>query len=67
MLLPEADAGGADAVATRLVSAIAASPLVVEGREVKLAISAGGALFDGEGCPQAKGPMVRGQSAYRLL
>jgi diguanylate cyclase (GGDEF)-like protein len=63
VLLPEADAAAADAVATRLVSAIAASPLAVEGREAKLAISVGAALFDGEGCPQAKELMAAADRA----
>jgi len=63
VLLPEADADGADAVAGRLVDAIAASPLTLEGREVKLAISVGAALFDGEGCPPAKELMAAADRA----
>ena len=63
VLLPEADAGGANAVAARLVSAIAASPLAVEGLEVKLAISVGAALFDGEGCPPVRELMAAADRA----
>jgi diguanylate cyclase (GGDEF)-like protein/PAS domain S-box-containing protein len=54
LLLPEADAEGAEAVAERLVAALAASPLRIEGREVQLGFSIGVALFDEDGCPQAK-------------
>jgi len=53
VLLPEADAGGAEAAAARLVEALAASPLNVEGRELPLSVSVGCAVFDGRGCPQA--------------
>jgi diguanylate cyclase (GGDEF)-like protein/PAS domain S-box-containing protein len=54
LLLPEADAVGAEAVAERLVAALAAAPLDVEGGEIRLAISVGVALFDGNGLPLAE-------------
>ncbi len=54
LLLPEADAEGAEAVAERLVAALAASSLRIEGGEVQLGISIGVALFDEDGCPLAK-------------
>jgi diguanylate cyclase (GGDEF)-like protein/PAS domain S-box-containing protein len=54
LLLPEADAVGAEAVAERLVAALAAAPLEVEGGEIRLAISVGVALFDENGLPLAE-------------
>ena len=54
LLLPEAEEAGAEAVAERLVELLAASPLRVDGCEVKLGISVGVALFDDDGCPPAK-------------
>lgn len=54
LLLPEADAEGAETVAERLVAALAASPLAIDGREIQLRVSIGVALFDEDGCPQAK-------------
>jgi len=54
LLLPEADAVGAEAVAERLVAALAAAPLEVEGGEIQLAISVGVALFDENGLPLAE-------------
>jgi diguanylate cyclase (GGDEF)-like protein/PAS domain S-box-containing protein len=54
LLLPEADAAGAEAVAERLVAALAAAPLEVEGGEIRLAISVGVALFDENGLPLAE-------------
>ncbi|HXS32730.1 MAG TPA: diguanylate cyclase [Solirubrobacterales bacterium] len=54
LLLPEADAVGAEAVAERLVAALAAAPLEVEGGEIWLAISVGVALFDENGLPPAE-------------
>jgi diguanylate cyclase (GGDEF)-like protein/PAS domain S-box-containing protein len=53
LLLPEADAAGAEAVAARLVDALAASPLQIGGRELQLGISVGVATFDENGCPPA--------------
>jgi diguanylate cyclase (GGDEF)-like protein/PAS domain S-box-containing protein len=52
LLLPEADATGAEAVAARLVEALAA-PLEIGGRELRLGISIGVATFDENGCPPA--------------
>lgn len=54
VLLPEADAAGAEAVAERLVATITSEPLRIEGRELQLGISVGITLFDPDGCPPAK-------------
>jgi diguanylate cyclase (GGDEF)-like protein/PAS domain S-box-containing protein len=54
LLLPEADAVGAEAVAERLVAALAGAPLKVDGGEVRLEISVGVALFDENGLPLAE-------------
>ena len=48
LLLPETDVAGAEAVAGRLVDAIAAEPLEVGGRQLQLGVSVGAATF-GEG------------------
>jgi diguanylate cyclase (GGDEF)-like protein len=49
LLLPETDAAGAEAVAGRLVDAIAAEPLEIAGKPLRLGISVGAATFgDGE-------------------
>ncbi len=48
LLLPETDAAGAEVVAGRLVSAIAAEPLEIGGKPVQMGISVGAATF-GEG------------------
>jgi diguanylate cyclase (GGDEF)-like protein/PAS domain S-box-containing protein len=52
LLLPETDAAGAEAVAGRLVDAIAAEPLRIGDREVRLGISIGVATF-GAGEPSS--------------
>jgi diguanylate cyclase (GGDEF)-like protein/PAS domain S-box-containing protein len=49
LLLPEADAAGAEAVGERLVAALAAEPLWIGDREVRLGISVGAAIFDWRG------------------
>jgi diguanylate cyclase (GGDEF)-like protein/PAS domain S-box-containing protein len=54
LLLPETDAEGAEAVAARLIEALEATTLRIEGREVPLCMSIGIALFDEDGCPPAK-------------
>jgi diguanylate cyclase (GGDEF)-like protein/PAS domain S-box-containing protein len=54
VLLPEVDAAGAEAVAERLVAALAASSLEVEGDRIHLAVSAGIALFGDGVCPPAR-------------
>jgi len=46
LLLPETDAAGAEAVGERLVAALAAEPLALGNREVRLGISVGAATFD---------------------
>lgn len=48
LLLPETDVAGAEAVAGRLVAALAAEPLEIDGHEVRLGASIGAATF-GEG------------------
>ncbi len=45
LLLPETDAAGAEAVAGRLVEALAAEPLDIGGKPVQLGISVGAATF----------------------
>lgn len=57
LLLPETDDAGAEAVGERLVAALAAEPLLLGDREVRLAISVGAATFDWRG----------GRSAEELL
>jgi diguanylate cyclase (GGDEF)-like protein/PAS domain S-box-containing protein len=57
LLLPETDAAGAEAVAERLVAALAAESVLVGGREVRLGVSVGAATFDG----------LSAQSAEELL
>lgn len=47
LLLPETDAAGAEAVGERLVAALAAEPLRIGEREVRLGISVGAATFGG--------------------
>jgi len=54
LLLPEVDAAGAETVAERLLAALAAAPLEVDGEEVPLAISVGIALFGEGDCPPAE-------------
>jgi diguanylate cyclase (GGDEF)-like protein/PAS domain S-box-containing protein len=53
LLLPEADAAGAEAVGARLVAAIEAEPLPLGDRKVRLGISVGAATFDEKGRPTA--------------
>jgi diguanylate cyclase (GGDEF)-like protein len=45
LLLPETDAAGAEAVGERLVAALAAEPVRIGDREVRLGISVGVAVF----------------------
>jgi len=54
LLLPEADAAGAEAVAERLVAAISDAPLRIDGREVRIGLSVGAAVFAGMSSPPAK-------------
>lgn len=63
VLLPEADEAGAEAVALRLVEALAAAPLMIEGREVTLGLSVGAALFDGDGLPPAQDLLIAADRA----
>jgi diguanylate cyclase (GGDEF)-like protein/PAS domain S-box-containing protein len=55
LLLPEADARGAEAVSERLVAAFAAAPLRIEAAsELRISISVGAATFEGANSPPAK-------------
>jgi diguanylate cyclase (GGDEF)-like protein/PAS domain S-box-containing protein len=63
VLLPEADPSGAEAVAQRLVAAVAAAPLGIEGSEVQLSASVGVANFDEYGCPPAEDLLVAADRA----
>jgi diguanylate cyclase (GGDEF)-like protein/PAS domain S-box-containing protein len=54
LLLPEAGAAGAETVAERLVAALSASPLHVDGQAVPIGISVGAAVFEGASSPAAK-------------
>jgi diguanylate cyclase (GGDEF)-like protein/PAS domain S-box-containing protein len=63
VLLPEADGAAAEAVAERLVDALATSKPTIEGREVPLGVSIGIALFDEHGCPPAQDLMAAADRA----
>jgi diguanylate cyclase len=66
VLLPEADESAAKAVAERLVDALEATRLTIEGQRVRLGISIGIALFDEHGCPPGKDLMAAADRAmYR--
>ncbi|HEX5375793.1 MAG TPA: diguanylate cyclase [Solirubrobacterales bacterium] len=67
LLLPEADEAGAEAVAERLLAALAAAPLEVDGRRVELGISVGVALFDECGCPPAKDLLAAADRAMYVV
>jgi diguanylate cyclase (GGDEF)-like protein/PAS domain S-box-containing protein len=67
LLLPEVDAVGAEVVASRLVEALAAEPLEVDGRELKLGISVGVATFDENGCPLAKDLLAAADRAMYVV
>lgn len=67
LLLPEVDASGAEAVASRLVEALAAAPLEIEGRELRLGISVGVATFDENGCPPAKDLLAAADRAMYVV
>jgi diguanylate cyclase len=54
VLMPEADAPGAEAAAARLVEAVRAASLKIDGRTVELRISIGVATFDEHGLPGEK-------------
>lgn len=66
VLLPEANAAGAEAVAERLVAALTSKPLRIEGSEVQVGISVGIALFDADGCPPAKDLLAAADRAMYL-
>ena len=67
LLLPEADAAGAEAVAERLLAALATAPLEVDGRRVELGISVGVALFDECGCPPAEDLLAAADRAMYVV
>jgi diguanylate cyclase (GGDEF)-like protein/PAS domain S-box-containing protein len=67
LLLPEVDPVAAETVAARLVEAIAAEPLEVDGRELKLGISVGVASFDEDGCPPAKDLLAAADRAMYVV
>jgi diguanylate cyclase (GGDEF)-like protein len=67
VLLPEADGGGVEAVAERLVSALAASPLRIDDLDMTLSISVGAALFDENGCPPARELMAAADRAMYVV
>jgi diguanylate cyclase (GGDEF)-like protein/PAS domain S-box-containing protein len=54
LLLPDADESGAEAVAERLLAAVAASPFWVDGNELPIGISIGAAVFAGPEVVSAK-------------
>jgi diguanylate cyclase (GGDEF)-like protein len=67
LLLPETDAAGAEAVAGRLVEAVAAERLEVDGRELRLGVSVGVATFDENGCPPAKDLLAAADRAVYMV
>jgi len=67
LLLPEADEAGAEAAAERLLAALAAAPLELEGHRVELGISVGIALFDEYGCPPAEGLLAAADRAMYVV
>jgi diguanylate cyclase (GGDEF)-like protein/PAS domain S-box-containing protein len=67
LLLPEVDTAGAETVASRLVEALAAERLEVDGRELKLGISVGVATFDENGCPPAKDLLAAADRAMYVV
>jgi len=67
LLLPEVDAAAAEAVASRLVAAIASEPLEIDGRELKLGVSVGIAVFDEDGCPLAKDLLAAADRAMYVV
>jgi diguanylate cyclase (GGDEF)-like protein/PAS domain S-box-containing protein len=54
LLLPEADAAGAETVAGRLVEALAAEPLEIGGKRVQIGISVGASTFGDGNFPSAE-------------
>ncbi len=67
VLLPEADAAGAESVADRVLAVLAESPLQLEGDEMRLSLSIGIALFDEHGCPSAKDLMAAADRALYVV
>ena len=67
LLLPETDAAGAESVASRLVEAIAAERLEIDGRELRLGVSVGVATFDENGCPAANDLLTAADRAMYVV
>jgi PAS domain S-box-containing protein len=67
VLLPEADAAGAQATAERLSRTVRESTLEVEGRELRLEISVGVALFDEHGRPGEEDLLAAADRAMYLV
>jgi diguanylate cyclase (GGDEF)-like protein/PAS domain S-box-containing protein len=67
LLLPETDAAGAEAVAGRLVEAIAAEPLEIDGKPVQLGISVGAATFGGGDFPSAEDLLAAADRAMYVV
>ena len=67
VLLPEAEAAGAEAVCERLVAALAAERLSAGEEELRLSISVGVALFDEYGCPPAKDLLAAADRAMYVV
>jgi diguanylate cyclase (GGDEF)-like protein/PAS domain S-box-containing protein len=67
LLLPEVDASAAESVAERLVEALAAERLEIDGRELRLGISVGVATFDENGCPPAKDLLAAADRAMYVV
>lgn len=67
LLLPEVDAIAAESVAARLVEAIAAERLEIDGGELRLGVSVGVATFDENGCPPAKDLLAAADRAMYVV
>ncbi|MFP5388561.1 MAG: diguanylate cyclase [Thermoleophilia bacterium] len=67
LLLPETDAAGAEAVGQRLVAALAAEPLRIGEREVRLGISIGVAAFGGGESISAEGLLAAADRAMYMV
>lgn len=66
VLLPEADAAGAETVAERLAIAVAEAPLAIEDRAVELRVSIGVAMFDEDGVPPEQELLAAADQAMYL-
>jgi diguanylate cyclase len=66
VLLPEADAAGAETAAERLATAVAEAPLAIEDRAVELRVSIGVAMFDEDGIPPEQELLAAADQAMYL-